>query len=152
MKKVEVYSPVDGEIIQLSEVKDDVFSQKILGDGFAIKPEGNVFVAPFKGKIITAFPTGHAYGIKHKSGVEVLIHIGFDSVELKGEGFEIHVKQGTKVKQGTPLVTVDLELISKKIPSVDTPIVFTPESMKNRTIKMLKTGKVKQGDLIAEIE
>ncbi len=151
MKNLEIYAPVDGEVIEITKVKDEVFSQKLLGDGFAIKPENGNFVAPFKGKLITVFPSGHAYGIKHKSGVEVLIHIGFDTVELKGEGFDILVKQGGKVKVGTPLVNVNLDIIAKKAPSTDTPIVFSPDSMKNKIVKILKTGKVKKGELIAEI-
>ncbi len=152
MKKLQVFAPVDGEVIDITKVKDDVFSQKLLGDGFAIKPENGNFVAPFKGKLVTVFPTGHAYGIRHKSGVEVLIHIGFDTVELKGEGFDMLVKQGGKVKLGSPLVNADLEVISKKAPSTDTPIVFSPDSMKDRKLTIVKQGKVKQGELIAEIE
>ncbi len=152
MKKIEIYSPINGKVINLNKVKDEVFAQKMLGDGIAIQPTTNDFVSPIKGKVVTAFPTGHAYGIRHKSGFEVLVHIGLDSVNLKGEGFEVKTKQNAKVKVGTPLVSVDLKAISKKIPSTDTPIVFTQDSMKNFKLNIEKTGDVKIGDVIATIE
>ncbi|AGM26515.1 PTS system glucose-specific IIA component [Spiroplasma syrphidicola EA-1] len=151
-KEIEIIAPVDGEIIKLDDVNDEVFSQKMLGDGFGIKPSAGNFLAPMTGKLMTVFPTGHAYGIKHASGVEMLLHIGMDTVSLNGEGFNIKVKQDDNVKQGDLLCEVNLSQIKDKVPSLDTPIVFTPDAIGNHTIKLLKTGKVKQGEVVAVVE
>lgn len=149
---LEIHAPVDGKIISLDEVKDDIFSQRMLGDGFAIAPKTGNFIAPFDGKLVTVFPTGHAYGLKHKSGVETLIHIGLDTVTLEGKGFDIKVSQDEKVKQGDILVNVDLDEIKDKVPAIDTSIVFTPESLGSRKIEIVKTGDVKQGEIVAIIK
>ncbi len=153
LKELEIIAPVDGEIIALDKVEDEVFSQKMLGDGLAIKPSAGNFVAPVAGKLITVFPTGHAYGIKSNIGVEMLLHIGMDTVSLDGKGFDIKVKQDDNVKQGDLLCEVDLAVLkAEKVPSLDTPIVFTPETMSGRTITVVKEGKVKQGEVIAIIK
>ncbi|WP_338972523.1 PTS glucose transporter subunit IIA [Spiroplasma endosymbiont of Panorpa germanica] len=151
-KEVQIFAPCDGEIIGLEKVEDEVFSEKMLGDGFAIEPANGDFVAPMEGKLVTVFPSGHAYGIKHKSGLEALLHIGLDTVSLDGEGFDIKVKQGESVKVGTPLVMVDLEGIRSKVPSLKTPLVFTQDSLEGKNIEVLAKGKVKKGDLIAVIK
>lgn len=88
-KELEIIAPVDGEVIALDKVEDEVFSQKMLGEGLAIKPRAGNFIAPIVGKLITVFPTGHAYGIKSNNGVEMLLHIGMDTVSLNGKGFDI---------------------------------------------------------------
>ncbi|AXK50782.1 PTS sugar transporter subunit IIA [Spiroplasma alleghenense] len=151
-KDVQIFAPCDGEIIGLEKVEDEVFSEKMLGDGFAIDPANGDFVAPMEGKLVTVFPSGHAYGIKHKSGLEALLHIGLDTVSLDGVGFDIKVKQGESVKVGAPLVMVDLEGIRSKVPSLKTPLVFTQDSLEGKTIEVLAKGKVKKGDLIAVIK
>ncbi|WP_025250647.1 PTS sugar transporter subunit IIA [Spiroplasma sabaudiense] len=151
-KEVQIFAPCDGEIIGLEKVEDEVFSEKMLGDGFAIDPTNGSFVAPMDGKLVTVFPSGHAYGIRHKSGLEALLHIGLDTVSLDGEGFDIKVKQGDSVKSGNALVEVDLKGISGKVPSIKTPLVFTQDSLEGRTIEMVAKGKVKQGDLVAIIK
>lgn len=152
MKQVEIIAPIDGKLVNITEVKDEMFSKKMLGDGFAILPTGNEVIAPFKGKIVTAFHTGHAYGIKHKSGFESLIHIGIDTVELKGKGFEAFVKQGEKVKPGKILAKVDFDFIKSKKVQTDVIVVFLTESMTNRKISNIKLGDVKKGEIIATIE
>lgn len=97
----EVKAPIKGNLIPLSEVSDDVFSQKMLGDGFAVKPTGQEVVAPVSGTITTLFPTKHAIGIKTAEGLEVLIHLGIDTVELKGEPFKLFAEQGDSVRLAT---------------------------------------------------
>jgi len=118
-------SPITGTIVQLEDVPDEVFSQKMLGDGIAIEPTEGVVVAPISGEVVQFFPTKHAIGIQAKSGLEVLIHIGMDTVELNGEGFQGHVQQGDTVSAGDQLVTFDLEFVREKAKSIITPVVIT---------------------------
>ncbi|WP_025362709.1 PTS sugar transporter subunit IIA [Spiroplasma culicicola] len=151
-KSVEVFAPVDGEIIDLSTVQDDVFAEKMLGEGLAFVPANGEFVAPIDGKLVTVFPSGHAYGIATKSGVEILLHIGLDTVSLDGEGFDVKVKQDQTVSVGDLLVNVDIENVSKKVPSMQTPLIFTTDSMNGRTIEIVKSGTVAKGDLIAIVK
>ena len=107
-------APVAGTLIPITEVKDTAFSQKMVGDGFAIIPESDTVYAPWSGTVAACFETNHAVGIVTENGDEVLIHIGIDTVKLKGEGFKTFVKQGQKVKQGEKLITFDRELIQSK--------------------------------------
>lgn len=151
-KKIEIYSPVDGEIIDLAKVSDEVFSTKMLGEGIAFIPTSNEVRSPMKGQLKTVFPTGHAYGIEHPSGVECLLHLGIDTVNLKGQGFEIMVKQDNKVKEHELLVKVNWDEIKSKVPSIHTPLVFAPNTMKDKKLVIHKTGKVKINELIATIE
>ncbi len=108
-----IYAPLDGEIVPLEKVNDIVFSNKMMGDGIAIKPKSSEICSPVNGVVTALFPTKHAIGIEGTSGERVIIHIGIDTVELKGEGFEAKVKQGDKVTAGQLLIVIDLELISK---------------------------------------
>jgi len=117
-------SPAQGELISIEKVNDPVFSQRMMGDGFAIIPEGEYFFAPFTGTVEMVFPTGHAIGLKSENGMEVLIHIGLDTVKLKGEGFKALVKQGEHVMIGDPLIKVDLALIKRHGYDITTPIIF----------------------------
>lgn len=118
-------SPIKGEIKALSEVPDAVFSQKMMGDGFAIMPSEGTIVSPVSGTIVTFFPTKHAIGIQADSGREILIHVGIDTVKLDGEGFEALVAQGDRVEEGQPLLKVDLKYVAEHAPSIITPIIFT---------------------------
>ena len=120
-----IVSPGTGKIIDLSDVNDDMFASKALGDGFAIELTEGKIVAPFNGTVITAFPTGHAFGILDDLGREVLIHIGIDTVELNGDGFDVKVKQGDHVKQGDVLVEVDLAKLIKANKDSTTMVIFT---------------------------
>lgn len=142
-------NPIQGEIISITEVPDEVFSQKMMGDGFAIIPtEGKVY-APVDGEIINMFPTKHAIGIKSTGGMEVLIHFGIDTVKLKGEGFKALVNQGDKVKRGQLILEVDLEQVKQHVPSIVTPIIFTnlPNGV---SVEINRKGKtdVKQKNII----
>lgn len=118
-------SPFQGKMMVLSEVEDKVFSEGLMGDGFAVElSDGNV-LAPFNGKVIMTFPTKHAYGLRRHDGIEVLLHIGMDTVELKGEGFESYVKDGQEIKVGDVICKVDLETIKANQKSVVSPVIFT---------------------------
>jgi len=131
-------APVKGRVMPVSEVEDQVFASKAMGDGIAIDPAEGKIYAPFSGEITVAFPTGHAYGIKAANGKEVLIHIGMDTVELNGKGFTPHVKQGDIVKQGDLLTDVDLDYIRSQGKPVVTPVIFTDGT----PVEVLKTGDV----------
>ncbi|THE11791.1 PTS glucose transporter subunit IICBA [Bacillus timonensis] len=118
-------SPIKGELKPITEVPDAVFSGKMMGDGFAIIPSEGVIASPVNGKIINVFPTKHAIGILSDSGREILIHVGIDTVNLKGQGFELFVSENDKVEKGQPLLKVDLDYIKENATSIMTPIVFT---------------------------
>lgn len=119
----EIASPLDGTVVELSEVPDPVFGGGVMGPGVAIEPTGNTVVSPGAGTVAAAQPTGHAFGLELDNGVELLIHVGIDTVNLKGEGFEVHVKAGDRVEQGTPLVTFDRSVIEKAGYPLVTPVI-----------------------------
>lgn len=124
-KEIILKSPIKGEIIKLENVEDQVFATKVLGDGIAIKPtEGKVF-SPVNGIVETIFPTKHAIGIKLNNGIEVLIHIGINTVELKGEFFNSHIECGSKVSVGELLIEFDINGITEKGYNITTPIIIT---------------------------
>jgi PTS system glucose-specific IIA component len=135
MKEETVFSPVDGQVLELSKVPDPVFSQKMMGDGMAVEPSAGEIVSPVDGEVIQLFHTKHAIGIRSLSGVELLIHIGLETVAMEGEGFTAHVKEGDKVKVGDPLITCDLELIKEKASSTITPIVIMNGDVLERVTK-----------------
>lgn len=118
-------TPIKGKVIDIEDVPDAVFSQKMVGDGIAIEPIEGKVVSPVDGEILHIMDTKHAIGLKSINGVEILIHIGVDTVEMNGEGFEIHVSEGDKVKAGQLLIAFDLEKVNKKAKSSITPIVIT---------------------------
>lgn len=141
----DIVSPLDGKIISITEVPDEVFSQKMMGDGFAIEPSNGELVSPVNGTITTLFPTKHAVGITADDGLELLVHFGMDTVALKGEGFTALVEQGDKVKAGDTLLKVDLEAVKDKVPSIITPVVFT--NLPEGKAVIITSGKeVKRGE------
>lgn len=117
--------PIEGQAISLADVPDSVFSSGIMGAGFAIQPNGGQVISPVAGKITALFPTKHAIVIETTEGLEILIHVGIDTVNLKGEGFTALVESGATVNSGTPLLTVDWTTVKKKATSSITPIIFT---------------------------
>lgn len=117
--------PLEGRIIPIEEVPDPVFSQKMMGDGFAIVPTNSTVVSPVNGKVISVFPTKHAINLLDDQGREILLHIGLETVSLNGLGFTPFVKDGQKVKQGDRLMDVDFDTIKKKVPSIISSVVFT---------------------------
>ncbi|MED4164264.1 PTS sugar transporter subunit IIA [Halalkalibacterium halodurans] len=120
-----IYAPLNGTLVDIEDVPDPTFAQKMMGDGFAIDPRDGHVVAPVAGEIVQVFPTKHAVGIKTPGGAELLIHIGLETVNMKGEGFTAHVKEGDKVNVGDALVDFDLELVKEKAESTVTPVVVT---------------------------
>lgn len=142
-KDEEFLSPIEGIVRELTEVPDQVFSEKVIGDGFAIEPTGSKVVAPISAKVVAAFPTGHAFGLKASDGTEILIHIGIDTVQLDGKGFDVKVKEGDDVKQGDTLVEIDLNIIKEAGKAVISPIIFTDGKTvevrkKNRAVSLLE--------------
>lgn len=124
-KSYNLVAPISGEIVDLSQVPDPVFAEKMTGDGVAINPTGDTIVAPADCTISLIFGTKHAIGLTTDTGLELLIHFGLDTVALDGEGFEALVEQGQKVKAGTPLMKVNKELISSKGYKLITPFIIT---------------------------
>lgn len=108
-----VYSPLLGMVVPLAQVKDGVFSEGIMGPGVGIEPEDGRLYAPVDGEVLAVFPTGHAVGIRTKEGMEILLHIGIDTVQMNGDGFQIKVNQGERVHAGDLLVVFDLGKIKK---------------------------------------
>ncbi|PFG03883.1 glucose-specific PTS transporter subunit IIBC [Bacillus sp. es.034] len=138
-------APITGEIKDITEVPDQVFSGKMMGDGFAIVPTEGTIVSPITGKVVNVFPTKHAIGLESKAGREVLIHVGIDTVKLEGKGFEALVKEGDQVEAGQPLLEVDLDYIKANAPSIMTPIVFT-NLKEGQQVTIEKSGKVNRND------
>ncbi|MDF7637995.1 PTS glucose transporter subunit IIA [Lactobacillus sp. ESL0791] len=124
-KTEDIYTPVTGKIIPITEVKDAVFSEKMMGDGFAVEPEEIAIYAPVAGEISTVFPTKHALGITTAAGLEVLVHMGLDTVELKGASFENLVEVGQRVDQNTKISTMDVVAIREAGYDPTVVIVYT---------------------------
>ena len=121
-----VYAPVKGKCIDIKEVNDEGFSSKIMGDGVAVIPEESVIKAPADGKLTMIFETGHAFGMEADNGLELLLHIGIDTVNEKGNGFKILKKSGDAVKKGTPVVELELETLKEKY-DMTTMVIVTNE-------------------------
>lgn len=140
----ELVAPMSGKVVQIEDVPDEVFSRKMIGDGIAIEPDEGVVVSPVDGEVVQFFPTKHAVGLKTKSGLEILIHIGMDTVALNGEGFEGFVQQGDRVKAGDKLVTFNLEQIRERAESIISPVVVTNFDAVDTLSKTAETS-VKRG-------
>ncbi|MBP1919264.1 PTS sugar transporter subunit IIA [Youngiibacter multivorans] len=131
-KYVDIVSPFTGKTIDLSEVPDEVFSQRMAGDGIAVIPTGNVAVAPADGDITLIFQGGHSFSIKTPDKLELTVHIGIDTLIMNGEGFEVLVQQGTKVTKGTPIVRFDPAAITDAGLSLISPVLLTdPDSVRS---------------------
>lgn len=146
---VSVASPMTGEIKPITEVPDEVFSQKMMGDGFCVFPTEGTVVAPVSGVVVNVFPTLHALGLRTPEGMEILVHVGIDTVKLEGQGFRALVEEGAEVKAGQPLLEVDLAVIRGKVPSLVTPVVFL--NLEGQEIHLTRTGPVRAGDSVASI-
>ncbi|ADD01748.1 MULTISPECIES: PTS sugar transporter subunit IIA [Thermoanaerobacter] len=133
-KYVDIYSPINGILLKIEDVPDPVFSQKMVGDGVALEPTEGIVYSPVNGTIIQLFPTKHALGLKTEEGLELLIHIGMDTVEMKGNGFESFVSEGEKVKVGDKLIKFDMELVKKEHP-LTSPIIITNMDIVDKIVK-----------------
>ncbi|WGE88829.1 PTS glucose transporter subunit IIA [Actinobacillus arthritidis] len=145
-KEVKVYAPLSGEIVNIEDVPDVVFSEKIVGDGVAIRPNGDTIVAPVSGTIGKIFETNHAFSIESDEGVELFVHFGIDTVELKGEGFTRVAQEGQAVKAGDPIIKFNLELLESKAKSVLTPVVISNMDEISNLDK--KVGQVVAGESV----
>jgi sugar PTS system EIIA component len=141
MAEIPVLAPLDGTVIDLENVPDEVFAQKMAGDGVAIDPSGEVAVSPVAGDLVKLFPGGHAFGISMNDGVELIVHIGLDTIELKGEGFENIATEGQVVKAGTPIVRFDRATIERMGKVMLSPVV----SSGTGTIIRRASGTVRAG-------
>ena len=147
----EVHSVADGEVINIEDVKDPVFSQKMMGDGFAVEPENGHIVSPVAGKVTSVFPTKHALGLVTDNGLEVLVHIGLDTVSLEGKPFEVKVTEGQTVAAGDLLVEADLDAIREAGRETSTIVVFTNADA-IKSVKVEHTGKLAANAPVATVE
>lgn len=145
MRRTEIASPLKGEVRKLSEIKDEAFASGVLGKGAAIVPEEGKVYAPADGEITALFPTLHALGMRTEEGAELLIHIGLDTVQLGGEGFEAHIKEGDRVKKGQLMISFDMELIVGKGYCLETPVLITNSDDYLEVIEMAE-GKILPGE------
>ena len=147
----EVHSVADGEVINIEDVKDPVFSQKMMGDGFAVEPENGHIVSPVAGKVTSVFPTKHALGLVTDNGLEVLVHIGLDTVSLEGKPFEVKVSEGQTVAAGDLLVEADLDAIREAGRETSTIVVFTNADA-IKSVNVEHTGKLAANAPVATVE
>ena len=146
----DVYAPVDGHVVALESVDDEVFSQKLVGDGVAVMPMSNIFTAPIDGVVSKIFTTNHAYSIKSNQDLEVMVHIGLETVALEGKGFTRIANEGDEVKAGDSIIEVDLAYIKEHAKDIITPIIILDESDVTQIDKKLNI--VKSGDIIMEVK
>ncbi len=147
----EVYSVADGQVVALEQVKDPVFAQKMMGDGFAVEPANGNIVSPVSGTVSSIFPTKHALGLVTEAGLEVLVHIGLDTVSLEGKPFTVHVAEGQKVVAGDLLVTADLDAIRAAGRETSTVVVFTNGDV-IKSVKLEQTGSLAAKTAVAKVE
>ena len=147
----EVYSVADGQVVALEQVEDPVFAQKMMGDGFAVEPANGNIVSPVTGTVSSIFPTKHALGLVTDSGLEVLVHIGLDTVSLEGKPFTVHVSEGQKVAAGDLLVTADLDAIREAGRKTSTVVVFTNGDVL-KSVKLEQTGSLAAKTAVAKVE
>ena len=145
---MKVYAPTEGKLIDITEVKDPVFSDKVIGDGMAISPTDDLVCSPIEGTIETIFPTNHAFIVKSGSGIQVLVHIGLDTVELKGKPFTRLKNVGNKVKSGEPIIKSNYKLILKNKLDPTVIVVVSNYQLKNKS-EIDKNYKI--GDIIFEV-
>ena len=148
---ITINSPLTGVCNDLSETPDEAFANKMMGDGSVIVPSSGTVVAPTDGEVIFIFPSKHAIGFKTAEGIELLIHIGIDTVKLDGKGFETFVKEGDKVKKGDKLLGFDIEFIKNNAPSIASPCICTALTS-NQKVRLLKTGEIKAGEAMIAID
>jgi glucose-specific phosphotransferase system IIA component len=142
-----VKSPLSGTVVPLEEVADEVFSEKVMGDGVAVRPTRGRVLAPTSGTIEKLFPGGHGVVIETPDGLQILVHVGLDTVELKGDGFEVHAAEGETVGEGRLLVTVDLDRMAELKVDLVSPVVV----ISGHRIEAVASGKVAAGEDLFEV-
>lgn len=145
----EIKSPADGQVVALESVNDEIFSKKLVGDGVALIPMSDLFTAPIEGTVTKIFSTNHAFSIKSPKDLEVMVHIGLDTVALEGKGFERLVKEGDEVKAGDPIIRIDLPYVREHAKDIITPIIISDDSDVKSIDKKLNI--VKSQDMIMEV-
>ena len=150
-KRIVIAAPVNGTCVAIQEVRDPTFRDEILGKGVAVIPTDGKICAPADGTVTTMFPTGHAFGMTTDDGVELLVHVGLDTVALKGDGFCITAKEGQKVKKGDLMMEADLKKIKEAGYDTITPVVICNTS-DYAEVKQLADGMVRVGDDIIDIK
>jgi glucose-specific phosphotransferase system IIA component len=149
MTEVYILAPLDGTVVELESVPDEVFAQGMAGDGVAIDPSGQIAVAPVTGELVKLFPGGHAFGIATDDGVELIVHLGLDTVELKGEGFNNIATEGQQIQAGAPIVNFDRATIERTGKVMLSPVV---SSGAGRVVRRAR-GKVQAGrDILFVLE
>lgn len=146
-ENTELVAPITGKVIALEEVPDQVFSQKMMGDGVAIEPSSNEVVSPIDGEIVDVFKTKHAISLKANNGAEILVHMGLETVELDGEGFEVKVSNGDKVEKGDPIAVFHTDIIAGKNYQTITPIILL-NSDEYRADQKITDENAKAGETI----
>ncbi|MCY8345816.1 PTS glucose transporter subunit IIA [Bacillus haynesii] len=146
IKEEEIFSPLTGQLVPLEQVPDPVFSEKLMGDGVAVIPEEGVLVSPVEGEVVQVFHTKHAIGIKSVSGLDILLHVGLETVELNGEGFNVLIKEGQTVKVGDPLLNFDISFLKSENKEIMTPIIITNYSDKIDEIIHVDQQAVSKGE------
>lgn len=141
-----VAAPVAGEVVPIDEVDDDVFAGRVVGDGVAIRPSDGRVVAPVAGRVEKVFPGGHGIAIETEAGLQVLVHVGLETVHLEGDGFDPHVAEGDEVAVGDPLVTVDLARLAELEVDPVSPVVI----MSGESVTVVAAGAVASGDPLLE--
>lgn len=147
--EIDIVNPIKGRIITLEEVPDEVFAGKMLGDGFAVNPQDNKVYAPVSGVVRVLFPTKHAISIKTNEGIDILVHVGIDTVKLNGEGFEVYVQKGDNVKKGDLLITFNKKILKEKVKSLICPVIIT--NMESIISINVKLGKIGKGKTVAKV-
>ena len=146
-----IYAPVSGEVISQEQIPDETFAMGLLGKGVGILPSQKEILAPFDGTVIMTTQTGHAVAVKNAQGVKLMIHVGIDTVELEGNGFQLHVTDGELVKKGQKLMTVDLKLLKEKGYNSVTSIFVTNTKEMKEVIPIAKE-KIKAGEPLIRVE
>ncbi|MDE4542660.1 MULTISPECIES: PTS glucose transporter subunit IIA [unclassified Thermoanaerobacterium] len=150
-RRLLIKAPVDGEIVDIVEVPDEVFAQKLVGDGVAVNPKSDIFVSPVEGVITTVFPTKHAIGIKTIEGIEIMIHVGVDTVKLNGEGFTTFINEGDKVKVGDKLLQINKLILESKAKSLISPIIIINTERIKEMNKIIGSVTAGETDIIEAV-
>lgn len=150
-KEQSVVAVADGKVEPITEVTDDVFSQKMMGDGYAIEPSSNEVCSPVSGVVSTVFPTKHAIGITTDKGLEILVHMGLDTVELKGAPFQSQVQEGQSVTKNTLLSKMDVAAIEKSGREATVVVVYTNMDLL-KGVPEVSAGNVKHGDVVGSLQ